>query len=183
MEKGQGNEANLCGDFEEAMTNPPARPDGRSVPKMTPQVRAACDFMIFEAMSWDAAAVKAGVPARSMRRALHRPYVLKYLRDERQVLLAAISTATPLRLAQLRDQDENRNAAVNAARTLEGLDTDTPHRGGHASAPGFVIVFNSPLSALPAGEPVIAIEASPVEDSPLGQGESPMRPIGSRVVR
>jgi hypothetical protein len=151
--------------------NLPARRDGRSVPKMTPQVRAACDLMIYEALPWEQAAVKAGVPARSMRRALHRPYVLKYLRDERQVLLAAISTATPLRLAQLRDQDENRNAAVNAARTLEGLDIDTPHRGGQASAPGFVIVLNPSAPAVTPGDAAIVIDAARREASPLAADE------------
>jgi hypothetical protein len=159
------------------MTNDlPARRDGRSVPRMTPQVRAACDLMIYEALPWEQAAVKAGVPARSMRRALHRPYVLKYLRDERQVLLAAISTATPMRLAQLRDQDENRNAAVNAARTLEGLDADMPMRAGQASAPGFVIVLNAPAHALPAGDgtSAIVIDGARRQSAPTAADEAPI---------
>ena len=36
---------------------------------------------------------------------------LKYLRHERQVLLASYVAQNPRRLAQLRDQDENRAAA------------------------------------------------------------------------
>jgi hypothetical protein len=146
----------------------PVRADGRRIPKIGAQLRAACDFMVYAAMSWDAAAVKAGLKVRGMRKALRRPHVLKYLRDERQVLLAAISTATPLRLAQLRDQDENRNAAVNAARTLEGLDADMPMRGGQATAPGFVLIF---CEGGPAPTPV-TIDGSRADDAPLSASES-----------
>jgi hypothetical protein len=157
------------------MTNDlPARRDGRSVPKLGEQLRAACDFMIYEALPWEQAAVKAGMTVRGMRKAMRRPHVLSYLRDERQVLLAAISTATPLRLAQLRDQDDNRNAAVNACRVLENLDADEPHRGGQTSSPGFVIIFNSPAHALPAGDgnSAIVVEApSRREVSPPAAGD------------
>jgi hypothetical protein len=154
--------------------NLPVRRDGRTVPRMTAQVKAACDLMIYEAMSWDAAAVKAGLKVQGMRRALRRPQVLKYLRDERQILLAAIATATPLRLAQLRDQDDNRNAAVNAARTLEGLDADMPMRGGQASAPGFVIVLNTHAGALTQGDgnSAIVIEAPSRRDSTSAADEA-----------
>jgi len=167
------------------MTNDlPARRDGRSIPKLGAQLRAACDLMIYKAMSWDAAAVKAGMKVRGMRKAMRRPHVIKYLRDERQVLLAAISTATTLRLAQLRDQDDNRNAAVNAARALEGLDTDTPHRGGgQATSPGFVIIFNSPAHALPAGDngSALVIEAPRREAAPPSAADDLVHPIAHDV--
>jgi hypothetical protein len=119
--------------------------------------------MIFEALNWEQAAAKAGVPARSMRRALHRPYVLKYLREERQVLLAAISTATPLRLAQLRDQSSNMNAAVAAARALEGMPDANGPGPGRPTAPGFVLIFHEggPVSA------PVTIDASRADDAPL----------------
>jgi hypothetical protein len=155
------------------MTDLPARRDGRSIPKLGMQLRAACDLMIYEAMSWDAAALKAGLKVRGMRKALRRPHVLKYLRDERQVLLAAISTATPLRLAQLRDQSTNMNAAVNACRVLENLDADEPHRGGQATSPGFVLIFRE---GDPAPTPVI-IEGSRADDAPLLASESLVRKI------
>jgi hypothetical protein len=148
----------------------PARRDGRSVPKLGAQLRLALDAMIYEALPWDAAALKAGITVRGMRKAMRRPHVLSYLRDERQVLLAAISTATPLRLAQLRDQNCNMNAAVNAARTLEGLDADLPMRGAAASAPGFVIVLNAATAVAP-GDAAIVIDAaaSPPEDTLVRQ--------------
>jgi hypothetical protein len=168
MEQGQGN-SSICGDFEDkAVTdNLPARRDGRSVPKLGAQLRLALDAMIYEALPWDQAAIKAGLQVRGMRKAMRRPHVLQYLRDERQVLLAAISTATPLRLAQLRDQDENRNAAVNACRVLENLDADMPMRGGQASAPGFVIVLNTHAGALTQGDgnSAIVIETPSRRDS------------------
>jgi hypothetical protein len=153
------------------MDNLPARRDGRTVPKMTAQLKAACDAMIYEALPWDHAAIRAGMTVRAMRKAMRRPHVLSYLRDERQVLLAAISTATPLRLAQLRDQSSNMNAAVNACRVLENLDADEPHRGGQATSPGFVIIFNPSAPAVTPGNAAIVIGDARRAASPLAADE------------
>jgi hypothetical protein len=157
------------------MDNLPARRDGRSIPKISQQLKAALDSMIYEALPWDAAAVKAGLKVRGMRKAMRRPHVLQYLREERLVLLAAISTATPLRLAQLRDQDDNRNAAVNAARALEGLDVDMPMRVGQASAPGFVIILNPSSAAVTPGDAAVLSEAP--RAAPPAASESLVRSI------
>jgi len=85
------------------------------------QLKAALDSMVEEGLMWDQAAVKAGMHVRSMRLALKRPHVIAYLKQARQVFLASVGAGNIRRLAELRNQDENRNAAVAAARTIEGL--------------------------------------------------------------
>lgn len=95
---------------------------------------------------WDEAAVKAGMHVRSMRLALKRPHVIAYLKQARQVFLASVGAGNIRRLAQLRDQDDNRNAAVAAARTIEGIITDN---GGSANGigigrAGYVIDLQEP---------------------------------------
>jgi hypothetical protein len=82
------------------------------------------DDMVENGTSWDAAALKANLTVRAMRLALKRPQVLKYLRAERGVLLARISPQNLHALQRIRDQDENKAAAVAAARALEGMASD-----------------------------------------------------------
>ncbi|MGY8705117.1 hypothetical protein RAD16_05160 [Bradyrhizobium sp. 18BD] len=89
------------------------------------RLKAALDDMTWNGTPWEEAARKANLTVRAMRLALKRPQVLKYLRTERGVLLAQSSPKTFHRLAELRDQDENRNAAVAAARTLEAMTNET----------------------------------------------------------
>jgi hypothetical protein len=78
--------------------------------------------------------VKAGLTVRNMRLAMKRPHVLRYLRHERDVLLASYVAQNPRRLAALRDQSTNMAAAVRAAATLEMMHDNPAARGG-ASAP------------------------------------------------
>jgi hypothetical protein len=85
------------------------------------RLKAALDDMVWNGTPWDKAAVKANLTVRSMRMSLQKPHVLQHLRKLRAALLAQSSAKTFHRLTELRDQDENRNAAVQAARTLETL--------------------------------------------------------------
>jgi hypothetical protein len=88
------------------------------------RLKTALDDMVENGTSWDAAALKANLTVRAMRLALKRPVVLKYLRAERGVLLARISPQNLHALQRIRDQDENKAAAVAAARALEGMASD-----------------------------------------------------------
>ena len=85
------------------------------------RLKAALDDMVWNGTKWDEAAWKANLTVRSMRMSMQKAHVLRYIRAQRGVLLAQSSAQTFHRLSELRDQDENRNAAVAAARTLEAM--------------------------------------------------------------
>src|SRR5205814_1925198 len=97
--------------------------------QISPQLKAALDSMIEQGLQFDEAAVKQKMTVRAMRLALKRPNVIRYLREARHVFLTHVGAANIRRLRDLRDQDDNRNAAVAAARTIEGLIEDNPASG------------------------------------------------------
>src|SRR5262249_50238722 len=114
------------------------------------KLKTALDLMIWgdedrKALPWNEAARTANFNVRAMRKALERPHVREYLRQARRCFMDTLSAQTPARLAALRDQDDNRNAAVAAARTLEeiGAAEDTLSRGVQQT-PGFSIVIVAP---------------------------------------
>jgi hypothetical protein len=94
------------------------------------RLKAALDDMIENGTPWDEAALKADLTVRAMRLALKRPPVLKYLRVERHALLARMSPQNLHALAKLRDQEENKAAAVTAARSLEAMASEVYGEGG-----------------------------------------------------
>jgi hypothetical protein len=111
-----------------------------------------------------------------MRLALKRPNVIRYLREARQVFLTHVGAANIRRLRDLRDQDENRNAAVGAARTIEGLIEDTSANGlgigrpragwaidlGEDQRAGVVIqIVNSPGRQQAPGDDAIDVSSLP----------------------
>ena len=109
------------------------------------RLKAALDDMIWHGTDWDAAAVKANLTVRAMRLALKRPQVLAYVRRERGVLLASMSPKNLQRLGALRDQDDNKAAAVQAARVLENLNSEQMPGGSLArNHAGYVIDLSDP---------------------------------------
>jgi hypothetical protein len=157
------------------MANELTKPDRRK--PLSNQLKAALDSMVEEGLMWDEAAVKQGMHVRSMRLALKRPHVIAYLRNARQVFLASVGAGNLRRLAQLRDQDDNRNAAVAAARTIEGIITETggsPNSIGTGRA-GYVIDLTEP------GLQIVITERVPApkqEDDPLLIDVTPVRSDG-----
>lgn len=124
------------------------------------RLKAACDDMVWNATPWEEAARKANLTVRAMRLAMKRPQVLAYLKRERGVVLAHITLQNPHRLAELRDQDENRAAAVQAARALEALtEGDRPMSDAPSERPGVVIQIIQP--AVRARAPGITIDMTP----------------------
>jgi hypothetical protein len=108
--------------------------------KVTGALKIALDLIIHEGLNWEDAATQAKLQVRTMRLAMRRPHVLQYLRAERQVLLASVVAQNPRRLQQLRDQDDNRAAAVRAAATLEAMhDSPTAQAGAMNVKPGLTI--------------------------------------------
>jgi hypothetical protein len=121
------------------------------------RLKAALDDMIENGTPWDEAALKADLTVRAMRLALKRPPVLKYLRVERHVLLARMSPQNLHALAKLRDQEENKAAAVTAARSLEAMASEVYGEGG-ASMGGVRAGFRIDLSEEPRAGVVIVIQ-------------------------
>jgi|SRR5215468_3346948 len=113
------------------------------------RLKAALDDMVWNGTKWDEAARKANLTTRSMRMSMQKPHVLRYIRAQRGVVLAQSSAKTFHRLAELRDQDENRNAAVAAARALEAMTNeafgDKPALSiSSRGAAGYVIDLSEP---------------------------------------
>jgi hypothetical protein len=94
------------------------------------RLKAALDDIAWNGTPWDVAARKANLSVRSMRMSMGKPHVLRYLRTERGVMMAQASSATFHRLNDLMRQDENKGAAVAAARTIEAM-TNEAVGGSH----------------------------------------------------
>lgn len=129
--------------------------------KVTGKLQLACDAMVFDGLTFQAAAAKAGLTARAMRYALSRPHVLAYVRGQRHVLLTSMTGSNILTLADVRDQVDNQMARVQAVKALEQLADE--QAGGRSSAsiatPGLVVVINT-------GPTDPAISARTVTDVP-----------------
>ena len=122
--------------------------------RVTGRVKAAADLMVWEGLEWQAAAGKVGLHVRSMRYALNRPHFRAYLQEQRQVFRAAASTANISRLVSLRDQDDNKIAALQAVRILEDMGGDGASGDAPIRTPGIAIqIVNVSPAALPDGLP------------------------------
>lgn len=100
--------------------------------------KAALDAMIWEGLPFNEAAQKHGFDVASMRKALERPHVMKYLREQKQVFRASVSARNIHVLAEIRDQAGNGMARIAAVKVLEQVDEDTERKSA-ARTPGVVI--------------------------------------------
>jgi hypothetical protein len=132
------------------------RTDGTYVGKA---IREIVRLMIDEGMTWQNAADSVGLKRTSAFRALHKPHVVAYRREERKKLIELLSTRVPMKLSSLMDS-ENAAAAVRASLALEEMNNESraePNR--RISTGGIVIVLNSPTQrSLPADMPVLEME-------------------------
>lgn len=145
-------------------------PDGRR-PSIAPRLKAALDAMIWEGKDWNTAAQEATFTVSAMRKALQRAHVIQYLKEQREVFRAAINARNFHRLAEIRDQDDNRNAAVRAIQVLERHDDDAG-RGTAARQPGPVLVIVAEGARVMGDQSII--DAKPLihkSDVPESDGE------------
>jgi hypothetical protein len=101
-------------------------------------------------LPWDEAGRTVGISARSMRRSLERPAVRAYLMTQKEVLRTALSARNLFHLDELVSQRENKGAAVQAARTIEGMDAPTPAAMDPRMHPGITIRIIQPSTSPPA---------------------------------
>jgi hypothetical protein len=105
--------------------NLPAPAATRSLPRrVTGRLKTALDLTIWGGddgmpLEWYEAARQVGLRTRTMRLAIQKAHVRAYIADQRRALLAGISAKNISRAAVLRDQDENRMAALGALKFLE----------------------------------------------------------------
>ncbi|MFY9771030.1 MAG: hypothetical protein WAK67_22915 [Xanthobacteraceae bacterium] len=140
-------------------------------PKPIPgKVKEACLAMIYgrpddaEAGPLDfvQAAKVAGIRPNILRKWLHKPTVVAFIRRERSAFRTAICAANEFALRKVRDESANGMSVVASVRALQDLDeTEVAHSRGTQQTPGIVIVISPPRENI-APEPVTVIDATPL---------------------
>jgi hypothetical protein len=125
--------------------------------QVTGRLKLACDLMVYSGLSWDKAALQAGLTVRSMRLAMERPHVLRYLRDNREVFRVAACSSNILKLVELRDSSPNAMARVQAIKALEGIEDESTRTAGRQTVPGLVVVIQQ---STPPPTPQHIVEAT-----------------------
>lgn len=139
----------------------PGRIEGR--------LRDALLAMIWEnATDYDVAS-KFKISLAAIRSAMKKPFVRKFIREERHVFIAQQRLKNPHRLADVADNSANGNARVAAVRMLEQLDGDEPNTGAAATTPGVVIIIgnaNQPPQRVIGAPPQIEGKATASSENP-----------------
>jgi hypothetical protein len=155
-------------------SSPPAKEKKAKPPRkqIRGKLKTALDLMVFgdsdlPVYDFLAAARKAGFTPQAMRKAIERPHVRQYLNEQKQVFRESASAQNIRRAIELRDQDENKTAAVHAMRYLDG--EGSTKAGVNVSVtnvmPGVVIdLREDPRGPRPVGDGTL-IEVNPTERS------------------
>jgi len=142
---------------------PEKRNDGRHI---GPNIREMVRLMLEEEYTWTRAADAVGFNRKRARRALNKPHVMTYRRNEKAKLVEDLSMRVPLKLNELMDSD-NHMAALRATLALEDM---ANQNGGEPSrritTGGIVIVLGGGQAALPATSAPMTLEHVP---GPLNQ--------------
>jgi hypothetical protein len=149
--------------------NPRARKTVLPVKRIGGRLKQALDLMVWgdgerRYLPDNEAAAIAGLNVVSISNALHKPHVLAYYKQQREVLRSRESAANIHRLCEIRDAADNM-PAVNAIRVLESLDeeglmrrsSDLPTPGisiriVHMPSPPARPVMPKPAQIIDAGE-------------------------------
>jgi hypothetical protein len=136
------------------------RTDGAHIGK---GIKEIVRLMVEDDYTWQRAADAVGLKRTRAYRALHKPHVIAFRRQQRKEFIELLSTRVPRKLNELMES-ENAAAAVRAALALEELNNDSraePTR--RIQTGGIVIVLGaSSQRALPVQAP--ALELQRIED-------------------
>ena len=147
----------------------PAEKQNVAPPRVRGKLVAAIDLAITEGKSFPDAAREAGLSTRAMRKALEKPHVIRFIRERKALFRVEIGTTNEFRLAEIRDQNDNKMAAVAAIKTLENLERDQPSASTFRQVtPGVVVVINTERQAIPAGQFDQLIEVNPMPSEAMG---------------
>lgn len=128
---------------EQSATVPQSTDKTAPALKITRKVRAAIDGMVWEGLNRADAAQRAGLKDNSLYVALTRPDVKRYYLQQCDVLRLSGRARRIHRLEAIVEQDENKQAAVNACRALDGHEDTAASMGYVQRQPGVTIVINS----------------------------------------
>jgi hypothetical protein len=132
----------------------------RSYPgKVTGRLRAALLDMVWKGSRRDDAAKANNMSIHGLREALRKPHVKAFYLAELGVLRESERPKTFHRLCSLRDQDENKNAAVAAAKALEQISDEPLRSNPTVTSPGVIIRVLVPQPAQPAPIDITATPA------------------------
>jgi hypothetical protein len=125
--------------------------------RLSNKLRSALDDMVWNGAPFDEAARAADYSIQSMRKALGRRHVLRYLREQKMVMREAVSSANISTLRSIRDRGGNDMARVKAVQVLETLgEVDGARVGsGEAVLPGLTIVIQNTRGDAATVGPVI----------------------------
>ncbi|QRG09263.1 hypothetical protein EZH22_13990 [Xanthobacter dioxanivorans] len=143
--------------MEEETENPllpePAEPD-----PLTPKRRALVDAMVWRGLKLTDAAVEAGMTERNARMCAQDPSFRAALNREMAAFKASHRPRNVHRLAELRDQDEAKGAAVQAIRLLEDMAEAADAEKTTTVKPGIVVIIRRehlPQPAAPEGAKIV----------------------------
>jgi hypothetical protein len=137
-------------------------PDGR-VQKVRAKLKTMIDRMVWDGEPWEVAAAAAKLQTRSARKALEKPHVVRYLREQRSLFRSALSARNEHVAADIRDNSANAMARVASLRYLDGLPVGDNGAGLSRVTPGVVVHVN--VNREPALVDDRVIEVNPVGDT------------------
>lgn len=108
---------------------------------MTPKRRALIDGMVWRGLKLTEAAIEAGMTERNARMCAQDPKFRAALNAEMAAFKASQRPRNVHRLAELRDQNEAKGAAVQAIRTLEELAQQAEAAPPSDVRPGIVVII------------------------------------------
>jgi hypothetical protein len=167
------SDASLTRDNLDPPAGPPQTskvrvPAARSGKEVGGKLKKALDLMVWEGVPWADAAKAVAYDGKWMRKALERPHVMRYIREQKQVFRTYASARNIHRAAEIRDQDDNKTAAIQAIRYLDGLGDSDVRSDGQRVQPGVVVQINVERAGREADETVIEVHETTVPDSASG---------------
>lgn len=121
--------------------------------KVTGRLKVALDEMIWKGTKRADAATAAKISEHSLYVALQKPHVKAYYLAQLEVLRLSERSRSLFRLTELRDQDDNKMVAFNAAKELAGGSADEQSGAQRQAMPGLVVVVNTVQRSVATSQP------------------------------
>jgi hypothetical protein len=157
----------------------------RGVPARAPSipkgVKAACLAMIHDGIDFIAAARAHGLRPDTLRRWLHRPECISFVKRERAAYRLAVCCGNEHALVKIRDDPAgNSMAKVRSVQALEGIEDSEVAKPGNSTQPGVTIRIVNVVQDRAAQGRVIDVTPSPptsrVTTAPIEPPEPIFRP-------